>query len=175
MIKFRVLGSNQRLQMFLQLCDERNIPVSSENSFFREDYGHCVMPCYAYDPMQPNNIKLQTLANLHEPPMLQFHVDDDTQMQLAVQLCTEIARIWAIQQEAKKNPVHCVIGIKYTMLGAGSAGEEIIGVFTDPEVAENEAGKWKQKNESLKNLGYHRIYTKTIECVMDADTTTPSV
>ena len=43
-------------------CEELGLSTSKANSFFRDDYEHCLMPCYAYDPEQPENIKLQTLS-----------------------------------------------------------------------------------------------------------------
>ena len=62
MEKFKIIGTNAQLKAFLADCEVLDIPVSSLNSFFRDDYEHCLMPCYAYDENQPYNTKLQTLA-----------------------------------------------------------------------------------------------------------------
>jgi len=59
---FKIIGTNVALQQFAALCAGLGLKVSKANSFFRDDYEHCLMPCYAYDPAQPQNIKLQTLS-----------------------------------------------------------------------------------------------------------------
>ncbi|NVO33226.1 hypothetical protein HW554_18625 [Hymenobacter sp. P5342] len=59
---FKIIGTNEALQSFEEECHQLGLQVSKANSYFRDDYEHCLMPCYAYDNKQPRNIKLQTLS-----------------------------------------------------------------------------------------------------------------
>jgi len=85
---FKIVGTNAALKSFLGLCSEWELPVSSANSLFRDDYEHCLMPCYAYDSTQPTNIKLQTLeANSFTAPIL---FDLQTEFNAAFSMCISI-------------------------------------------------------------------------------------
>lgn len=60
---FKIIGTNDALKSFLAECEHRKIPTPKHsNSFFRDDYEHCLMPCYAYNKSKPDNILLQTLS-----------------------------------------------------------------------------------------------------------------
>lgn len=59
---FKIIGTNADLQRFAAECKALGLEVSEANSFFRDDYEHCLMPCYAYDEAQRTNLKLQTLS-----------------------------------------------------------------------------------------------------------------
>lgn len=61
MLKFKIVGSNVCLDLFLRDCKTFGIPVSGDNGFFRADYEHCLIPCCFYDEAQPTNSKLQLL------------------------------------------------------------------------------------------------------------------
>lgn len=60
---FAITGTNQDLKAFLFDCMRQGFQVSAACSFFRDDYEHCLIPPYAYDAFQFDNIKLQTLAS----------------------------------------------------------------------------------------------------------------
>lgn len=68
---FKIIGTNQALQDFEAECLDLGLEVSKANSYFRDDYEHCLMPCYAYDKTKPTNIKLQTLsADVYYPRLV---------------------------------------------------------------------------------------------------------
>lgn len=81
---FKIIGTNVALQQFAALCSGLGLQVSKANSYFRDDYEHCLMPCYAYDPAQPTNIKLQTLASDVYTASVTYDLATDTDLALAM-------------------------------------------------------------------------------------------
>ncbi len=85
---FKIIGTNQALKAFLWDCEDEGIPNSKANSFFRDDYEHCLIPPYAYDRKQPTNTKLQTMEVDSYKPELVFDLKSD--YKLALDLCRAI-------------------------------------------------------------------------------------
>lgn len=81
---FKIIGTNAALQAFEAECKSLGLQVSKANSYFRDDYEHCLMPCYAYDKRQPKNIRLQTLSVDVYYPALVYDLATDHDLALAM-------------------------------------------------------------------------------------------
>jgi hypothetical protein len=92
---FKIIGSNIHLQLFEALCKSMGLAVSKANSYFREDFEHCLMPCYAYDKHQPKNIKLQTLSSDVYNASITYHLPQDHDLALAlVEVINSVVLEW---------------------------------------------------------------------------------
>ncbi|RPD50040.1 hypothetical protein DNI29_04380 [Hymenobacter sediminis] len=92
---FKIIGTIQALQSFEAECKQMGLQVSKANSYFRDDYEHCLMPCYAYDKKQPRNIKLQTLsADVYRADVV-YDLATDHDLALAmVEVIQSVAEEW---------------------------------------------------------------------------------
>lgn len=94
---FKIIGANADLQRFTAECKALGLEVSGANSYFRDDYEHCLMPCYAYDEAQRTNLKLQTLsADVYECRVV---YDLATQYSLALAMVEMIQCATVMMQE----------------------------------------------------------------------------
>lgn len=103
---FKIIGSNLMLEYFMLWCHEHEIPLSEYNSLFRDDYEHCLMPCYAYDEQQPENIRLQTLASDVYQVDTVYDLEQDLQLVQDLVKGLKQIRLATIEKEERKHRLH---------------------------------------------------------------------
>ncbi|MVM34248.1 hypothetical protein GO755_29730 [Spirosoma sp. HMF4905] len=81
---FKINGTNADLQRFEADCERLGLQVSKANSYFRDDYEHCLMPAYAYYKGNHDNIKLQTLSSDVYFPELIYDLKTDYALALSM-------------------------------------------------------------------------------------------
>ncbi|WP_018622074.1 hypothetical protein [Spirosoma luteum] len=81
---FKINGTNADLQRFEHECKRLGLDVSKANDYFRDDYEHCLIPAYAYNPAKAGNIKLQLLSSDVYYPKITYDLKTDFSIALSM-------------------------------------------------------------------------------------------